>query len=326
MPMKLRGRGARAEHHRVLFVTDLHSSEITFRKVLNAVGVYEATTLIVGGDLTGKQLVPIVQNDTGWRTKVLGDDYAGHDDEDLAPLLARIRDLGQYPAILSESEYQTYTCDPVAVDERFVEACHDQVRDWMERLADRFADANIPVYVTGGNDDYFSIEPILSEAPWVINAEGKAVELIPGLMMISSGYGNPTPWQCPRDIPEEELLARIEAMAEQLSDPPHGVFNLHVPPVASGLDVCMRLDVSVDPPQPISGEETEAGSTAVRAAIEQYQPLLSLHGHIHECRGVRPIGRTTCVNPGSEYAEGVLHSVVIDFHGDELHNVQLAAA
>jgi Icc-related predicted phosphoesterase len=324
--MRLRGRGARAERHRVLFVTDLHSSEITFRKVLNAVGVYEATTLIVGGDLTGKQLVPIVQGPDGWRTKVLGDECAGHDQDDLAPLLARIRDLGQYPAILSESEYEAYSADPVAVDERFVEACHAQVRDWMERLGDRFADANIPVYVTGGNDDYFSIESILSDAPWVINAEGKAVELIPGLMMISTGYGNPTPWQCPRDIPEEELLQRIEAMAELLTDPAQAIFNMHVPPVASGLDTCMRLDVSVSPPRPISGEETEAGSTAVRAAIEQYQPLLSLHGHIHECRGVRPIGRTTCANPGSEYAEGVLHSVVIDFTGNELHNVQLAAA
>ncbi|HEY5320890.1 MAG TPA: hypothetical protein VIJ76_08430 [Galbitalea sp.] len=324
--MKLRTRGAGAERHRVLFVTDLHSSEITFRKALNAVGVYGATTLIVGGDLTGKQLVPIVQGPDGWRTKLLNEECEGHDDDDLAPLLARIRDLGQYPVILSETEYEAYSANPDAVETRFAEECHAQVRDWMERLADRFAEANIPVYVTGGNDDYFSIEPILSDAPWVINAEGKALEVLPGLAMISSGYGNPTPWHCPRDIPEDELRERIEAMAERLTDPPHAIFNLHVPPVASGLDTCARLDVSVSPPRPISGEETDAGSTAVRAAIEQYQPLLSLHGHIHECRGVRPIGGTTCVNPGSEYAEGVLHSVVIDFDGKELHNVQLAAA
>lgn len=324
--MKLRNRGNRAERHRVLFVTDLHSSEITFRKALNAVGVYEASALIVGGDLTGKQLVPIVQGPDGWRATVLNEECEGRDDDDLAPLLARIRDLGQYPAILSESEFEAYSGDPDAVEARFADECHAQVRNWMERLADRFADANIPVYVTGGNDDYFSIEPILSDAPWVINAEGQVLEVLPGLTMISSGYGNPTPWHCPRDIPEEELRERIESMAERLTDPSHAIFNLHVPPVASGLDTCVRLDVSVSPPRPISGEETDAGSTAVRAAIETHRPLLSLHGHIHECRGVRPIGPTTCVNPGSEYAEGVLHSVVIDFNGTELHNVQLAAA
>jgi Icc-related predicted phosphoesterase len=324
--MTFPGRAARPGRHRVLFVTDLHSSEITFRKTLNAVGVYEASALIVGGDLTGKQLVPIVQGSDGWRTTLLGDECTGHDQSDMAPLLKRIRDLGQYPAILSENEYLAYAADPAAVDRRFAEACHTQIRDWMERLADRFADASIPVYVTGGNDDYFSIEPILSGAPWVINAEGKTVELAPGLMMISSGYGNPTPWDCPRDIPEDELLQRIESMAGVLPDTRHAIFNLHVPPVGSGLDTCVRLDLSVDPPRPVSGEETEAGSTAVRAAIEKHQPALSLHGHIHECRGIRRIGRTTCVNPGSEYAEGVLHSVVIDFNGNELHNVQLAAA
>lgn len=173
--MKLRSRRPRAEQHRVLFVADLHSSEITFRKAMNAVGVYEATALVIGGDLTGKQLVPVVQGADGWRATVLNEECAGHEDDDLAPLLARIRDLGQYPVILTEAEFDTYSADPDVVETRFAEECHAQVRDWMERLADRFAGSNIPVYVTGGNDDYFSIEPILSDAPWVVNAEGRAL-------------------------------------------------------------------------------------------------------------------------------------------------------
>jgi Icc-related predicted phosphoesterase len=130
--------------------------------------------------------------------------------------------------------------------------------------------------------------------------------------MISSGYGNPTPWKCPRDISEDELAGRIDEMADRITESRRVIFNLHVPPFGSGLDVCPRLDTSVDPPKPMVGDEIAAGSTAVRAAIERYAPTLSLHGHIHESRGIQRIGRTVCVNPGSEYGEGILRSAVID--------------
>ena len=46
-----------------------------------------------------------------------------------------------------------------------------------------------------------------------------------------------------------------------------------------------------------------AGSTAVRASIEKHQPLVGLHGHIHESKGFVTLGRTLCLNPGSEYGK-----------------------
>lgn len=52
-------------------------------------------------------------------------------------------------------------------------------------------------------------------------------------------------------------------------------------------------------------------STAVRDALAKYQPMLSLHGHIHESRGEARIGRTLAINPGSEYSEGVLRGAII---------------
>src|SRR5262249_13434051 len=155
-------------------------------------------------------------------------------------------------------------------------------------------------------------EPVLSGDPYAVNGEGQVIEIAPGIEMISTGYGNPTPWNCPRDVSEEELGEIIDAMASKLSDPARAVFNLHVPPVGSGLDSCPRLDTSVSPPRAVPGEIMSAGSTAVRGAIEKYGPLLSLHGHIHESAAVSEIGRTTCVNPGSEYEEGVLRSAVVD--------------
>lgn len=318
---------ASPDRARILFVTDLHASDVTFRKAIKGVEVYGASVLIVGGDLTGKQIVPLVSADGG------GGPYTGDlmgtpmtvDDDGLADLEARIRNLGQYPVVMTPAEYADLAASQEVQHATFVDACHDQVRRWMSMLADRLGDA-APVFVTGGNDDYLSIEPILDEAEWIVNAEGSVVELVPGVEMISSGYGNVTPWQCPRDESEAQLGARIEAMAAQLSDASRAVFNLHVPPHASGLDRCMRLDTTVSPPRPVVGEEISAGSTAVRETIERHQPMLSLHGHIHESRGVRKIGQTQCVNPGSEYSEGVLNAAIVDFHGTELRNIQLVAA
>jgi Icc-related predicted phosphoesterase len=321
-----RGKRGRvgAERRRVLFVTDLHGSEITFRKAIKGVEVYGADALIVGGDLTGKQIVPLVQDGDRFTGQVMGTPVTV-DEAGLGELSEAIKNLGQYPVPMSRVEYEHTMASPEAQDDAFVEACHDQVRAWMARLDDRLG-GQAAVFVTGGNDDYLSIEPIIDSAEWVINAEGRVVDLLTGVPMISSGYGNPTPWGCPRDVSEETLGERIEAMAEQLDDSGGAVFNLHVPPHASGLDRCMRLDTTVSPPRPVVGEEIDAGSTAVRAALERYQPALSLHGHIHECRGIRRIGATRCVNPGSEYAEGVLNAAIVDFAGSELANIQLVAA
>lgn len=311
---------------RILFVTDLHASEITFRKVLRAVEIYEATILMIGGDLAGKRVVPVVNGKGGYTTSVGGEDILV-DESGLPDLITRIKNLGQYPIVLDLDEYEALAKDPDGVHQRFLESSHAQVDDWMARLAAKFEPKGIPIYVTGGNDDYMSIEEILDAAPWVVNAGEKVLEVVPGVEMISTGFGNPTPWNCPRDVPEEKLLEIITTMADKLQNPKTAIFNLHVPPHGSGLDQAPLLDTSVVPPRPIIGEVSSVGSTAVKQVIERYQPQVGLHGHIHESRGVQKIGRTTCVNPGSEYTEGILRSAVVDFSKKgELLNVQLLGA
>lgn len=311
---------------RILFVTDLHASEITFRKVLSAVEIYEASILVIGGDLAGKRVVPVVNGKDGYTTSVGGEDILVNE-SGLADLVSKIKNLGQYPIVLGLEDYEVLAKDPDGVHQRFLEASHAQCDDWMSRLAAKFEPKGIPVYVTGGNDDYMSIEEILDAAPWVINAGEKVIEVVPGVEMISTGFGNPTPWNCPRDISEDKLLEIITAMADKLQKPENAIFNLHVPPYGSGLDQAPLLDTSVVPPRPIIGEVASVGSTAVKQAIERYKPQVGLHGHIHESRGVQKLGRTTCVNPGSEYTEGILRSAVVDFSKKgELLNVQLLGA
>jgi Icc-related predicted phosphoesterase len=322
----LRRRGQRART-RILFATDLHGSEIVFRKFLNAVRVYDADVAILGGDLTGKRIVPLVRTGESFRAEVLGVEEVARTEEELDALRGRIRDLGQYPLEMRPEESDRLAADPEVLEQRFVAACNNQVRDWMERSAERLEPLGVSLFVTGGNDDYLSIEAVLDEAPYVVNAEGHVVEVPPGVEMISTGYGNLTPWRCPRDITEEDLEGKIEQMASQLADAHHAIFNLHVPPYSSGLDLCPKLDTSVDPPKPLIGEEAPAGSRAVRLAIERFRPVLSLHGHIHECAGIRKLGPTTCVNPGSEYGEGILRSAVIDLSPErEIIGAQLLAA
>jgi Icc-related predicted phosphoesterase len=318
------GRKRTGPRTRILFATDLHGADIVFRKFLNAIGVYEADVAVLGGDLTGKSIVPVVETARGYTATVRGTEELATSDEELDGVVRLIRDTGQYPVVMSEAEEAELGREEI--DELFVVACQDQVGDWMKRAAERLEPAGIPLYVTGGNDDYFSIEQILDDAPYIQNAEGQVLELDSGIDMISTGYGNPTPWRCPRDISEEELGEKIEAMASQLRDTRSAIFNLHVPPLGSGLDLCPKLDTSVYPPRPVVGEVAPAGSSAVRDAIQSFAPMLSLHGHIHEAAGVRELGDTTAVNPGSEYAQGILRSAVIDIQESEVGSAQLLTA
>jgi Icc-related predicted phosphoesterase len=298
---------------RIVFATDLHGADLVFRKFLNAAVIYEADVAILGGDLTGKRIVPLVVNGDGKLVSAQDPDVIslGGGGETEAVMTA-VRDRGRYPVAVTAGEYEELAADHEAVERRFVRECHEQLERWLARARAQLEPRGIPFYVTGGNDDYQSIEPLLSADPFAINGEGQVVTLAPGIEMISTGYGNPTPWNCPRDVSEDELHQIIVKMADRVAEPASAVFNIHVPPHGSGLDTCPRLDTTVTPPRPVAGEKMSAGSTAVRSAIEAYAPLLSLHGHIHESAGITRIGPTTCVNPGSEYEQGVLRTAVLD--------------
>ena len=307
-----------------MFATDLHGSDLVFRKFLNAVAVYEATVAILGGDLTGKRLVPITKHGAQYSVTILDEQLTFETEQELEEVRSQIRNLGHYPVVVSLKSWQRWRPTQL-VESRFEQECQQQVADWMRRAAERLEPLGIPLYVTGGNDDYFSIEAILDESPWITNAEGQVLEIAPGLQMISTGYGNLTPWQCPRDVTEEELAQRIDVMATRLDGESRAIFNLHVPPYGSGLDRCPKLDTSFNPPKPVTGAEISAGSTAVAAALQRYGPVLSLHGHIHESAGICELGRTLAINPGSEYGEGILRTAVIDINGEDLSSQLLTA-
>ena len=316
---------------RLFFATDVHCSEPTFRKFINAGKFYNVDALILGGDITGKMLVPIIDLGGQNYRATLQSKTRNFNAAELPEFESRLAKLG-FSAILSEQEFLQLSGDRPAVARLFQEKARKRLSTWIRLAEERLAGTHIRCYVTGGNDDHIEVLEVMHQEARdrVVVCEEKRIELDEGgHTLISLGYSNPTPWHTPREISEEDLASRIEQAFNGVTDCSRLVFNMHVPPVDSSLDTCPMLDPSTDPPSVItSGGEPVmfgAGSQAVRQAIQKYQPLVALHGHIHESRGVISIGRTTAINPGSEYGEGILRGVIVTLAGDKVESTQMTS-
>jgi len=329
--MNLFGKKSGRKATRIFFATDIHGSEVSFRKFVNAGKFYEADVLILGGDVAGKLLVPIVKDGVTYRAGLQGYTYEMTTEAELAEFKKKIGTLGFYHLFLSPDEYARMKEDKDAIETSFVAAAHQRLAEWVGLAEERLKDTSIRCYITGGNDDPWGVLAALEEnkREHVVPCEGHTVRLDDDHPMVSLGYSNETPWKTPREISEAELAVKIEAAVQGMSDFSNTIFNFHCPPKDSTLDTCPMLDTSTDPPTVIMEAGNPvlfgAGSTSVRAAIDKYQPLLALHGHIHESRGAVKIGRTQCINPGSEYGEGILHGVLVNVNGNKIDGYQLTS-
>jgi Icc-related predicted phosphoesterase len=300
---------------RIYFVSDVHASERCWLKFLAAPKFYKADTVIIGGDITGKFVVPIIAQPHGrWTVQnFLGRKWQVTTRDELARLKAQIADTGQYAFETTPEEHAQYEGDQPRIDELFRTLALERVRRWVGMAEDKLGSAGVGVLVSGGNDDFYEMDAALAASSLIQNPDGAVLDLGDGFQIMGVGYGNPTPWNCPRDIPEPELAAKIAEVADKVERLDRAIFSLHVPPYGSGLDFAPELDGELRMVMSGAGPRMiPVGSTAVRGAIMRYQPMLSLHGHIHESRGIRKLGRTTVANPGSEYGEGVLDGVLID--------------
>jgi uncharacterized protein len=293
---------------RIFFATDLHGSEMCWRKFLNAAKFYDADVLICGGDMTGKAIVPIVEEDghftvtMGGQTQTVGSDQVGD-------VEGQIRRKGYYPLRMSVERLHELDQHPTQRAETFQTVMLDGVQRWMEMARDKLSGSGVRIFVCPGNDDEMEVDDVVRKSEMVQLGEGQMLE-IDGFSMISTGWSNHTPWNTHREETEEQLGERIEAMAKQVTDPSRAIFNLHCPPYKSGLDEAPAIDADL---KLLHGGRAlrPVGSTAVRQAIEKHQPLLSLHGHIHESKGAVKLGKTLSINPGSSYEEGMLMGAII---------------
>ena len=293
---------------KVFFATDLHGSELCWKKFLNAAKFYGADVLICGGDMTGKAIVPIV-SENGHFTVTLGGETQTVPAEQVAEVEATIRRKGYYPLQMTVERVQELDQDAGKRAACFQEVMLAGVARWMDMAADKLRGTGVRVFVSPGNDDEMEVDDVIRRSDFVELGEGRMVD-VDGFAMISTGWSNPTPWKTHREDSEEQLGERIDRMASQIPDMSRAIFNLHCPPYKSSLDEAPAIDADL---KLLHGGRAlrPVGSTAVRAAIEKHQPLLSLHGHIHESKGAIKIGKTLSINPGSAYEEGMLMGAII---------------
>lgn len=300
---------------RLFFATDIHGSETCWRKFLNGGKHYEAKVMVLGGDMTGKALVPIVEEGRDkWHATLLENrrDFGGEDE--VKEFEDSVRRRGYYPFRTTPDEMAELESSEKLRDKLFHEEMLGTVERWMRMADEKLEGTDIECFVSPGNDDQFEVDEIIADAKHVRLAEGKVVEF-GDFQMVSTGWANRTPWDTYREEDEDDLAERLRKMTSQITAPPEKtIYNFHCPPYGSGLDEAPEIDANMRPKH--GGRSiVPVGSTAVRQAIEEGQPTLALHGHIHEARGNTRIGKTLCINPGSSYEQGQLLGAVVDLDG-----------
>jgi uncharacterized protein len=300
---------------RLYFATDIHGSETCWRKFLNAGAHYGADVLVLGGDMTGKALVPVIDDGDGtWHATLLENRQVMSSEEEVAAFEDAVIRRGYYPFRTDVAMLRHLQADESHWHGLFQEKMLETVEKWMRMAEDRLKGTGIRVFCSPGNDDQFEVDDIIEASPFVELGEGRVID-IDGFQLVSTGWANRTPWHTYREEDEPDLRARLDqAISQVTAVPERTVFNFHCPPYRSGLDDAPEL--TADMRLKDAGRAVRpVGSTAVREAIEEHQPCLALHGHIHEARGNARIGRTLCINPGSSYEQGDLLGAVVDLDG-----------
>ena len=299
---------------RIYFATDVHGSDRCFRKFLAAAESYDADVLVLGGDIAGKGLVPIRSHNGSLSAKVRGEPVTVPRSEEQR-LRAEINRLGFYSLVAGDTEIARMETEPAFLEAAFEQAIIEQIHGWC-RLAEERLAPRVRCIITPGNDDPKAIDAVLKGAPRIESPEAEICDLGP-VVMASCGDVTPTPWNTEREYSEEELGARLEKILEPAPVGRKMVVNFHCPPYGSGLDFAAELDGQLRPV--IRGGRPSivpVGSKAVREVIKRHQPVVGLHGHIHESRAAQKIGSSMCLNPGSDYSADVLRGAIVDFAED----------
>jgi len=292
---------------RLFFVTDLHGSELCFRKFISAISIYNADAAIALGDLAGKMVVPVFDNGNGtYDVNFLAQEIHLNNKTELDQQLAKINNIGFYPYMTDKKEADHLRSNQNEVMTIFHRLINERMQHWIELADEKLKDSKAKIFMAPGNDDPMEMDAILESSKVMKSAAMKNLDIL-GYEMITLAHTSPTPWDTPREWSEEEMAKNIDKLAGTIKNMERAIFNFHDPPYGTMLDYAPKLrDMRQS-----AGETEHVGSKAVSEAIKKYQPFLGLHGHIHESRAAQKIGRTFCVNPGSEYGEGVLRGVLL---------------
>jgi uncharacterized protein len=311
-----------AKFLRCYMCSDLHAANRAYRKLLNAIKmkVYEAQVVLIAGDLTGKAIVPIIAEGNGhYHAAFLDQQYHVETESELQELERSISDVGYYPHRCEPDEVAALQANSELMNDLFRRKMIERVGEWVALAEERIGQSGVQFYMMPGNDDDFGVDEQIARSSYVVNPVGKTIQLNEFHELISFDYANPTPWNTPREWSEDEYYTQITTRAAGLQNVGRAVFMIHVPPYDSGLDTAPELDKNMRPKVTMGDVlRVPVGSTGVRRALQELQPVVSIHGHVHEAPGQSKVGRTTCFNAGSEANQGILRGFVLDLGKDKL--------
>ena len=310
---------------KMFFASDLHGSNVCFKKFINGAQFYGADVLVLGGDLTGKAVIPIAEQADGtFLAFQHGRSVKIDGKSELDEFVKRQGNMGFYPAVMSEAEYQRLRNDPKAQADVFKKLVLERVREWAVLAEQKLKGTEIPLVAIPGNDDFAEIDEILTKSPSFDFHEMQVCEFMGGYQMLYCGGSTPTPWDTEREYTEAQYVTRFSELLPQVRDMSRCIFNVHVPPFGTTLDACPKLDANLQVVYEMGlPVQTHAGCQTLVDVIKEHQPLLGLHGHVHEGRAKINIGKTICINPGSVYPEGILQGAMITLQEGAVARVSL---
>lgn len=305
--------------YRVYFATDFHGSEQCWRKFIKAGSFYNADLVVMGGDISGKVLIPIVrQSNDQYEATLFNQRQVIRGDAELEEFERRVRFNGFYPHVCTPEERDELSASPDKLTATFSKEMIASLANWIEMADTLLEREGRRCIIIPGNDDEWVLDEVLSSGKHVINGDRRVIDVGP-YQVGSLGLSNPTPWDSPREVDEATIEKALRELVDKLDKNKATILNIHVPPYSSTLDEAPEVTEDLEVVS-AGGERptVPVGSEAVRKIIEELQPVLTLHGHVHESRAATTIGRTLAINPGSRYNEGMLQGALVELQDDQV--------
>ena len=152
-------------------------SMTAWRKFLNAGAFHHADVLVMGGEMTGRAMVPLVADGRGWRVTFEEQPHRLSGEAEMAAMETHIADRGHYPVRLSQDEVEAFANDAVLVDRRFTAEIRHRLERWMAMADERLAGSAIRCLVAPAADGHFDVGPLVTATTRVELATANAIGL-----------------------------------------------------------------------------------------------------------------------------------------------------
>ncbi len=194
---------------RIFLACDPHGSQQTWVKMCQAPKVFKADVAMMCGDLTGKAIMPIIQEkENRWYAQPYGKRKQFKKQKDVDRFFAFQKDAGFYPYVMTPDELAALREKKGAIKELFQKLMSERMQEWLDMAAERIP-PDVDIIVNPGNDDSWVIDPIIENHPRIIYPLKQVID-VHGYPLISCEWVNSTPWDTERECPDEELMEKLE--------------------------------------------------------------------------------------------------------------------